>query len=122
MDSPQEILQLARYIVIGASSVVALIFVWAIRGRVPSSIRERYPARVVARSRTPFAEDWRLSIEPSDMPLFVKARFRRTILTIALVILIAYVPLVYGFLENAAQVWQCHIDAVSWSPTRSPTR
>ena len=114
MDSPNDLLQLAHGVVIGSVVVVVLIAIWAIQGRIPRDVAQRYPSHVVARSARLFAEEWRALVSPNDMPIFLKARSRRIVLMFALVVLGSHVPLAYGFLESMSQAWQCHIDAISW--------
>ena len=116
MDSPHNILQLATSLVVASAVIVGLLAVWAINGRIPTDVTKKYSPRVVARSAKLFAEDWRAFVEPPDMPLFLKARFRRMILNFALIVLISHVPLAYGFLQSMADAWQCHLDSISWSP------
>jgi hypothetical protein len=111
MEDPQSIILIARAILVGHVLVVVLIGLWAFMARLPDGIRSRYPERTVYWSQLPFTEEWRSVIAPEHLPLFVRARTRRQVLLLALVVLGTYMPLLYGYLSMVAEVWQCHLNA-----------
>jgi hypothetical protein len=112
MHDPKTILATARLLVIAYAVVVTLVGWWAFKGRVPRSVRARYPERVAYTSQLPFTEKWRLAIGPEDLPLFVKARTRRNIFTGFLFVLVTYIPLAHGYLQLTAELLRCHMEAI----------
>jgi len=75
-------------------------------GPMSKDVRARYP-----KSRLPFAEQWRASVSPEDLPLFVTARRRHHVLVL-LLLLEMHLGAAYLYLHAVVDLWRCHMTAV----------
>ena len=87
-----------------------LIGIYAVLGRLPGPLRSRYPRTITYMSRLPFTEKWRASVSPEDLPLFVRARRRRHVLLLAL-LLETHLVAAYAYLHVVVDLWRCHMEA-----------
>ena|SRR5438874_4763504 len=110
--------QFIRTILVAADLSLLLFLVllvsvglWALRGTLPKDVGARYPKKIAYMSRLPFAEQWRASVSPEDLPLFVTARRRHHVLVL-LLLLEMHLGAAYLYLHAVVDLWRCHMTAV----------
>lgn len=97
-----------------AADVSLLVFVlllvlggiWALRRTLPRDVRARYPKRLIFMSQLPFTEQWRASVSPEDLPLFLRARRGRHVLVLVLLLETHFLAFQF-YLRNVAELWRC---------------
>lgn len=107
MTSPETLAYIVPLLVWAPFSIVLLVGMWAIKGRVPRKLYKKYSRRLIRRSQLPFAYAWRAQIERDDLPLLERARNRSTALGLA-ILLMGY-SMAMGFnIQSAVALYRCN--------------
>ena len=86
MSYASQLLFIAKALFVAGAVLPVLVAVWAILGSVPRSVRSRYHGRVMYMAQLPFTEEWRRQVNPDDLPLIVRARRRRFVFLLTVLV------------------------------------
>jgi len=111
VSDPRPLLFISGIVLLAYWPVLAFLAVWATRGRLPKSYRAKYSRRIVRLSQLPFTEQWRASIDPIDLPVFLRARTRGHVFFLAMVVF-TILLLVFLVFHAVVALWRCRMDAI----------
>ena len=87
-------------LLIGYTCLLIVLLGWVLKGRVPREVCSKYSRELIQRTRLPFAEAWRASVEAPDLAPILRARLRTHVFGLAAMIYF-YVILAYALVHTA---------------------
>jgi hypothetical protein len=115
MANPDFLTRVADFSLLVYIVLLLGISLWALQGRVPPVIKAKYASGVMQKSQMPFAYRWREAVNTEDLPVFERARMRRHVFLIS-ILLGALIVAIYGYVHVVVSLWKCNMQGTGLLP------